>query len=86
MPRKPPIIPSIIPILPTIKASNKTVFLICLPVVPIDEYNPKLFFLSIVDIAKELYITTIHPTDITDKAINIKGKKVLFILSYFVAP
>ena len=47
-------IPKIIPITPTTKASKKTVFRICFLVAPILESKPNCFFLSITLIAKEL--------------------------------
>ena len=47
-------IPKIIPIVPTINASKKTVCLNCFLVVPMLAKRPNCFFLSITEIAKEL--------------------------------
>ena len=79
-------IPRGIPIIPTINDSNNTVFLSCFLVAPIDAKSPNCFFLSITDIANELYITIIQPTDTNNSIITNKPTILLMILPYLLTP
>ena len=55
--------PKGIPIIPTINASKNTVCFNCFLVAPILENKPNCFFLSITDMANELYITIMQAID-----------------------